>query len=289
MTSPTRATGCGTTFFPSLRNTTRSFPFNWAGWPPSLATKRHGGSERSPVSAGHSCCPANLCAAVAGRRVPHPDDRAVAFELERLRSLEPAMRRRILRWAASELGLELDFDQTARLMLLCAPSSDLRRVDLTASVVAQRTARELQLQRSHRPVVEPAVAVELPVPGMVAMEAAGLVFEASLAPDRPGSRDPIPPALIRNTRAGDRITLRHTNSPKKVKEVFERLRVPAEERDRRMLVSWEGQILWMEGVDLDPSSYQTPPFQLEVRKLTPLTCSEGCGRCNLGRPRRGFA
>ena len=154
-------------------------------------------------------------------------------------------------------------------MVLCSPSSDLRRVDLTASVVAQRTARELQLQRSHRPVVEPAVAVELPVPGMVAMETAGLVFEASLAPDRPGSRDPIPPALIRNARAGDRITLRHTSSPKKVKEVFERLRVPAEERDRRLLVSWEGQILWMEGVDLDPSSYQTPPFQLEVRKLTP--------------------
>ena len=212
----------------------------------------------------------------------HPDDRAIAFELERLRTLDPAMRRRILRWAASEIELTLDFDQTTRLMQLCAPSSDLRRVDLAPNIYAQRTVRELQMQRFSplQPAPEPSMELRIPgmaqVPGTAQMEADGLVFEAILVDGPPDTRndepslDAISPALIRKVQAGDRVTLRHTSAPKKVKELFERLHIPSAERDHRRVVSWKGHVIWLEGVDLDPASLPTLPFRLRVRKVAPI-------------------
>jgi hypothetical protein len=50
-----------------------------------------------------------------------------------------------------------------------------------------------------------------------------------------------------------------------VKEVFERLGLPAAERHARLVVAWEGRLLWMEGVEVEPDSLDTFPFLLEVR------------------------
>ena len=192
----------------------------------------------------------------------HPDDRTIAFELERLRSLDAAVRRRVLRWAASEIGLMLDFDQTARLLELSTPSSELKRIDFTPAFSAQKTARELQLQRASRPAPAAEIDIELPVPGMVRVDASGLVFETA---PLDGAVLKVPSASIRNIRAGDRVTLRHTSSSKTIKDVFERLHIPQAERNRRLVVSWQSHILWLQGVDLDPASIPELSFRLEVR------------------------
>jgi tRNA(Ile)-lysidine synthase len=73
----------------------------------------------------------------------HPDQASLALEIERLPQ-SPAMRRRILRAAARQLGTALNFDQTERLMAMLG-SDGPRRQTLTAELHAERSPRELRL------------------------------------------------------------------------------------------------------------------------------------------------
>jgi len=84
-------------------------------------------------------------------------DASVAVDLDRLRSLDPALRRRVLRAAARQLGARLSFEETARLLALCGfPSGESANpaaahagssLHLGAGLRAQRSARELRLTR----------------------------------------------------------------------------------------------------------------------------------------------
>ena len=73
----------------------------------------------------------------------HPGEASVAFEIERLPPAA-AMRRRILRAAARQLGTALNFDQTEKLMAMLGPGG-ARRQQLTADLDAERSPRELRL------------------------------------------------------------------------------------------------------------------------------------------------
>jgi tRNA(Ile)-lysidine synthase len=75
----------------------------------------------------------------------HPGEASLAFEIERLPQ-SPAMRRRILRAAARQLGTALNFDQTERLMTMLGAGAT-RRQQLTAELHAERSPRELRLVR----------------------------------------------------------------------------------------------------------------------------------------------
>jgi tRNA(Ile)-lysidine synthase len=79
---------------------------------------------------------------------------SVAIEIERLRGLDPALRRRVIRGAARSLGVRLGFDDTARLLVLAGFGEDATvsakpgaRLHLAAGLRAERSARELRLQR----------------------------------------------------------------------------------------------------------------------------------------------
>lgn len=85
-----------------------------------------------------------------------PGTRTLAIELERLRSLDPALRRRVVRAAARQLGSRLSFDDTARLLTLAGfaaalfasptvPTKPGGRLQLAAGLLAERTLRELRL------------------------------------------------------------------------------------------------------------------------------------------------
>lgn len=85
-----------------------------------------------------------------------PGSAGVAIEIERLRSLNPPLRRRILRAAARQLGFRLSFDETARLLALAGfgklPTVSARPgalLQLAQGLRAQRTAREIQLSREY--------------------------------------------------------------------------------------------------------------------------------------------
>lgn len=77
-------------------------------------------------------------AVAAGER-----ETSVAIEIERL-PVSPAFRRRILRAAARQLGVGLNFEQTERLLAMCGPNPS-RRQTLTATLRAERSPRELRL------------------------------------------------------------------------------------------------------------------------------------------------
>jgi tRNA(Ile)-lysidine synthase len=85
---------------------------------------------------------------------PGESQSAVALELERLRALDPALRRRVLRAAARYLGARLSFDETERLLALCGflaistvPSKAGASLQLSNNLLAQRSPRELRLSR----------------------------------------------------------------------------------------------------------------------------------------------
>jgi len=91
-----------------------------------------------------------------GRSVSTAADGAdtVAIELERLRGFDDALRRRVLRAAAKELGSRLNFDETRRLLEFIGPSRSTggatgrgTRLELSGGLRAERTARELRLER----------------------------------------------------------------------------------------------------------------------------------------------
>lgn len=73
----------------------------------------------------------------------HSGEATLALEIERLPA-SPAARRRILRAMAREMGVSLNFEQTDRLLAMCA-SNGARRQTLTATLRAERSARELRL------------------------------------------------------------------------------------------------------------------------------------------------
>ncbi len=85
-----------------------------------------------------------------------PGAYALAIELDRLRALDPALRRRVIRAAARQLGVRLSFDETARILTLAGlpptglvdptiPTKPGSKLHLSQSLVAERTLRELRL------------------------------------------------------------------------------------------------------------------------------------------------
>jgi tRNA(Ile)-lysidine synthase len=79
---------------------------------------------------------------------------SVSIEVERLRALDPALRRRVLRAAARQLGSRISFDDTTRLLALAGfatlPTVAARTgaaVHLAGGLRADRSSRELRLSR----------------------------------------------------------------------------------------------------------------------------------------------
>ncbi len=84
-----------------------------------------------------------------------PGESSLSIELDRLRPFDPALRRRVLRAAARQLGARLTFDETSRLLSLCGFRSDPTVAARTNSTLhlpnglrATRTPREIRLYRT---------------------------------------------------------------------------------------------------------------------------------------------
>ena len=97
-----------------------------------------------------------------------PGDAGVSIELDRLRSMDPALRRRILRAAARQIGTRLSFDDTSRLLHLAgfaalgshgaslvpdrqSPVRVGATLHLPDGLRAERSLREIRLFRANKP------------------------------------------------------------------------------------------------------------------------------------------
>lgn len=194
-----------------------------------------------------------------GRAVStHPEEGSAGIELERLRALAPAVRRRVLRAAAKRLGCGLNFQQTERLMAMCGPDA-ANKQELAAGVWAEKSVRELRLVRKDASC-EKAVAAE-PVEVSIPGEVSGLGVHLRLVLRQ--TSEALPGiAVLRAPKAGDRVKIRYSRGAKPLKEIFERMQVEREARKTWPVLEWQGRIVWMKGVEVEPEP--EVPFAVEM-------------------------
>jgi tRNA(Ile)-lysidine synthase len=177
----------------------------------------------------------------------------LALDVKRLAEFAPAVQRRLLRYAAEQMGAALDFPSTEALRALALSGRAGRKLELAEGLRAERSARELRLTmgpaagRNGAAEVIPEYSGQ--IPGEIEAPAFGLRLRVANSGIAAGSGST---ARLRNWRPGDRVTLRYSSGPRKVKEVLERLRVSGSSRRVWPVLEVGGRIVWMKGVDLEP-------------------------------------
>jgi tRNA(Ile)-lysidine synthase len=179
----------------------------------------------------------------------------LSIDVTRLAGLHPALQRRLLRYAAEQLGAAPDFSATEALRGLALVGRAGQKLELAQGLSAERTPRELRLAVSAIASAGTAASVEIPeyvlaVPGEVEASAFGLRMRIETIETVRGAKGET--ATLRNWRAGDRVRLRYSSGPRKAKEVLERLRITGSSRKLWPVLEIDGRIVWMRGVELEP-------------------------------------
>jgi tRNA(Ile)-lysidine synthase len=81
------------------------------------------------------------------------------------------------------------------------------------------------------------------IPGVIDAPEFGLRLRVEA--DAPGR------ATLRVWKAGDRVRLRYSSGPRKVKEVLERMRVTGSERALWPVLEVAGRIVWIKGAEVE--------------------------------------
>ncbi|MGA8727103.1 MAG: tRNA lysidine(34) synthetase TilS [Terracidiphilus sp.] len=185
----------------------------------------------------------------------------LALDVTRLAPLAPALQRRLLRHAAAQLGAAPDFAATEALRTLALSGRAGQKTELARGLRAERTHRELRLTVAAPSApasvsAEVLVAYAVPVPGETLASAFGLrlrIEALTPAASNDGTPSNLPrQALLRPWKPGDRVRLRYSARPRKIKEVLERLHVTGSSRATWPVLELEGRILWMKGAELEP-------------------------------------
>jgi tRNA(Ile)-lysidine synthase len=179
----------------------------------------------------------------------------LALDVSRLAQLPPALQRRLLRYAAEQLGAAVDFPSTEALRALALTGRAGRRLQLAQGLRAERTARELRLAvlpatPAGTGAAQLAPEYSVTIPGEVAAPAFGLRLRIEITTH--AGPTVAQTATLRNWRPGDRVRLRYSSAPRKVKEVLERLKVTGSNRALWPVLELEGRIAWMLGIELEP-------------------------------------
>jgi tRNA(Ile)-lysidine synthase len=184
----------------------------------------------------------------------HPENETVAIELTRLRELHPAVARRVVRAAARRVGAHLSFEQTEQ--LLAMGDSRPGKFDLPGGITVERSLREIRLTRSSAAASAPGPAYAFPIPGEIRAPEYSLCLRGKRVQDGLAGAS----AVLRPWKAGDRVTLAHSQGPKKVAEVLDRLHVLGGARKNWPVVEWEGRIVWMRGVQVEAPEFIFSPI-----------------------------
>jgi len=180
----------------------------------------------------------------------------LSIDVIRLAALAPALQRRLLRFAAEQLGAKIDFPATEFLRALALTGKAGQRRELAQGLRAERSHRELRLvAAAAEQQVNSAVEFTAVNPGVVSGFGLRLQIEvappaSSAAQNENSSGGKV--ATLRNWLPGDRVHLRYSSGPRKVKEVLERLRVTGSGRALWPVLEVEGRIVWLRGVEVEP-------------------------------------
>jgi tRNA(Ile)-lysidine synthase len=182
------------------------------------------------------------------------------MEVTRLKEMQPAVARRVLRAAARRLGGRLSFEQTEQLLALAeAEARSKSKFELPGGITAERSLREIRLTKGEtRGELDIAAGpeIEFMIPGEVRAPEYQLHLRVEWlgAEPFPGKR-----ATLRSWRPGDRVTMRFSRGPKKVAEVLDRLRVLGPARKNWPVIESEGKLVWMQGVSVEAQDLQFTP------------------------------
>lgn len=191
-----------------------------------------------------------------GRTAAEGHAQSLSIDVTRLAALLPAMQRRLLRHAAGQLGAVPDFASTEALRSLALTGRAGQKLELAQNLRVERTLRELRLTSGsdssgggNETLREYAVTI----PGEVVAPDFGIRLRVErCASSESAAAIEIQTALLRNWRPGDRVRLRYSGGPRKVKEVLERMRVTGSSRRVWPVLELAGRILWMRGAELEP-------------------------------------
>ena len=191
-------------------------------------------------------------------------DEGLAIEAGRLGELPVPLQRRVLRLAARRLGAKPDFEGTEALRNLALNGRAGQKCEL-AGVVGERTHRELRLTAGGERKAEGAGEFTFKVPGEVEAAKWGIRVRVGTAGrEKPeGLTIQSARASLRAWKPGDRVRLRYSGGPRKVKEVLERMHVTGTARANWPVLEVDGRILWMQGVQLEPE----PGIEVSVSPL----------------------
>jgi tRNA(Ile)-lysidine synthase len=169
----------------------------------------------------------------------------IALDVVQFGGLKPALQRRVLRYAAEQLGLAPDFPATDALRSLALSGHAGQKAELAGGLRGERTHRELRFSIQPPSQSSEAAEVTFQVPGELSLPALGLQLQIET---------PIPAtATFRPWKPGDRVHLRHSGGPRKVKEVLERMKVAGAARSSWPVIELGGRIVWMQGAALEPA------------------------------------
>lgn len=185
-------------------------------------------------------------------------DASVSLDVTRFARLAPALQRRLLRHAAAQLGAAPDFESTEALRGLALAGRAGQKLELERGLRVERTPRELRLEMG--PISRAGNEIEtlLPeykscIPCEINAPEFGLQLRIDLAPVAAGQGVATGAAVtLRNWKPGDRVRLRYSSGPRKVKEVLERLKVTGSSRSLWPVLELDKHIVWMQGVEVEP-------------------------------------
>ena len=182
------------------------------------------------------------------------------------------MQRRLLRYAAAHLEAAPDFTATESLRTLAQNGKAGQKVELAQGLGAERTHREIRLTRGPNSAAadfsQKVERYECVIPGELVAPAFACRIRLDLAapaapadsPDRAVSK-----AILRAWKPGDRVRLRYSSGPRKVKEVLERMKVTGTDRSQWPVLEVAGRIVWMRGVEVEPDL----AIRLRVEAISP--------------------
>ena len=187
----------------------------------------------------------------------------LALDVTRLAALAPALQRRLLRYAAEQLGAAVDFPSTEALRTMALAGRAGQKLELAQGLRAERTHRELRLAvlpvaKAGTAAAESAPEYTVAIPGEILAPAFGLRLRIEATGTHEGQT-----ATLRNWKPGDRVRLRYSSGLSKVKEVLERLRVTGSSRAFWPVLELDGRIAWMRGVEVEPE----PGIRIEATSL----------------------
>lgn len=183
----------------------------------------------------------------------------VVCSITHLRTLSPALRRRVLRHAFNQVAGTLEGVGQRHIDALCALIDSERpnsRLDLPHGVAAVRAYDRLACMKSGTAVSGTDAELSIAGPGRYQLSAGGCLSVEGIPttfPDHPCSvsvdLDKTPfPWLIRTFRSGDRMTPLGMHGRKKVKDIFIDRKIPLSERRRIPLLLSGDDLIWIAGV-----------------------------------------